>query len=464
MLVSGVWRLWLTPRRKSSLAASSSSSRAFWAPTRSNSWALRTATPISLANSSRRSWSARSQPRVAGRWPTSSAEPVLAGADHGSDRQRLARHALLGWARWRGRPRRIRASIIPNAVRASSAARPIEPVDAVARRRRDERGEDPAELPVAPLELRGEPVVALGEPGQLVVAGDDDRRRSGRRSTPGRRPRRSPAAGRSGRRRARRPRGPRAAPRWRSSGAGSAARSRPGSGASCWAATTTSPNEASGRTAAATRAIVRRVRNEIPLSTRSGRGWILGLEPRSLPGMSSSCAPEIGPGSGLPPRSPSETRAPIGRWGRSAGAASAVPGDGPVTVRCPVRASRSRRATPSGALDRDEPIADAADGQEVGRVVRVGFELRPQPAHRHPDVGRIRVLGLGPAAGEQGLGRHDLADVRHEGVEQPRFGRRQLDRLAVDERLAAMELEDDLRAEDQAAPRDLVAEPARARG
>ena len=58
MLVSGVWRLWLTPRRKSSLAASSSSSWAFWASTWANSWALRIATAISLANSSRRSWSA----------------------------------------------------------------------------------------------------------------------------------------------------------------------------------------------------------------------------------------------------------------------------------------------------------------------------------------------------------------------------------------------------------------------
>ena len=33
MLVSGVWRLWLTPRRKSSLAASSSRSWRFWAST-----------------------------------------------------------------------------------------------------------------------------------------------------------------------------------------------------------------------------------------------------------------------------------------------------------------------------------------------------------------------------------------------------------------------------------------------
>ena len=43
MLVRGVWRLWLTPRRKSSLAASSSRSWAFWASTCANSWALRIA-------------------------------------------------------------------------------------------------------------------------------------------------------------------------------------------------------------------------------------------------------------------------------------------------------------------------------------------------------------------------------------------------------------------------------------
>ena len=210
MLVSGVCRLWLTPRRKSSLAASSSRSRAFCGPTRSNSCALRTATPISLANSSSRSWSARSQPRVAGKWPTSTpsrSSPARSSARTG---QRLARDAFLDVDRRAGRPGAIRASTIPNAVRASSAARPIEPVDAVARRRGDQRGEDPAELPVAPLELGGEPVVALGEAGQLVVSGDHDRRASGRRSRPGRRPPRSRAAGRSGRTPSAKATGPRA--------------------------------------------------------------------------------------------------------------------------------------------------------------------------------------------------------------------------------------------------------------
>ena len=41
-----------------------------------------------------------------------------------------------------------------------------QPVDAVARRGRDERGEDPSELAVPALELGGEPVVALGETGR----------------------------------------------------------------------------------------------------------------------------------------------------------------------------------------------------------------------------------------------------------------------------------------------------------
>ena len=95
MLVSGVWRLWLTPRRKSSLAASSSRSWAFCASTWANSWALRMATAISLANSSRRSWSARSQRRVAGRWPTRTPSSLLAGAQDRPDRQRLAGDPLL---------------------------------------------------------------------------------------------------------------------------------------------------------------------------------------------------------------------------------------------------------------------------------------------------------------------------------------------------------------------------------
>ena len=69
MLVSGVCRLWLMPRRNSSFVASSSMSWAFCASTWANSWALRTATATWWANRSSRSWSARSQRRVAGSRP-----------------------------------------------------------------------------------------------------------------------------------------------------------------------------------------------------------------------------------------------------------------------------------------------------------------------------------------------------------------------------------------------------------
>ena len=50
-------------------------------------------------------------------------------------------------------------------------------VDPVAWRDAFDRGEDPPELLVAPLEVGCEAVVALGQPGELVVAGDADRGR-----------------------------------------------------------------------------------------------------------------------------------------------------------------------------------------------------------------------------------------------------------------------------------------------
>ena len=179
MLVSGVWRLWLTPRRKSSFAASSSRSWAFCASTWANSSALRIATATSLANRSSRSWSARSQRRVAGSRPTRTPSSLAAGAQDRPQRAatRRARPPRSGMVD--GSPRQTSASIIPNAIRASSAAR-------AARKSTPSRGDaaldrrkDPAQLPVAALEVRGQAVVALGEPRELVVAGHADR---GRRS------------------------------------------------------------------------------------------------------------------------------------------------------------------------------------------------------------------------------------------------------------------------------------------
>ncbi len=123
MLVSGVWRLWLTPRRKSSLAASSSSSWVFWAATRWKSWALRIATPISAANSSSRFWSAGSQARVAGRWPTirpRRSSPARSSARIGRGSPGTDSSSAIA----AGSTSRITASIIPKASRASSDARP----------------------------------------------------------------------------------------------------------------------------------------------------------------------------------------------------------------------------------------------------------------------------------------------------------------------------------------------------
>ena len=48
----------------------------------------------------------------------------------------------------------------------------------------------------------------------------------------------------------------------------------------------------------------------------------------------------------------------------------------------------------------------------------------------------------------------------HERVQQARLGRGELDGLAVDDRLTPMELEDDLRTEDEAPPRHPVTQSA----
>ena len=176
MLVSGVWRLWLTPRRKSSLAASSSSSWAFCASTWPNSWALRMATATSLANSSRRSWSARSQVRVAGSRPIEHADGVVADPQDGAQRAGLAGDDLLG--RDLGRIDQDHLGIEHPEGRLGVERRLAgQELDAVARRGALDGRQDPPELAVAPLEVGGQAVVAVGEPGQLVVAGDPDRRR-----------------------------------------------------------------------------------------------------------------------------------------------------------------------------------------------------------------------------------------------------------------------------------------------
>ena len=94
MLVNGVWRLWLMPRRNSSFAWSSSTSRCRCRSTWSNSSMFRIATATSLAYSSR-----GPDPRnpSAGRRqvPDQHAHPSSGKREHGADRARLARDVLL---------------------------------------------------------------------------------------------------------------------------------------------------------------------------------------------------------------------------------------------------------------------------------------------------------------------------------------------------------------------------------
>ncbi len=94
--VSGVCRLWLTPRRKSSLISLRCRSWTFCSWTWLNSSALRMATPISLANRSSSVWSARSHVWVAGRLAQEQADPLVAGAQLRADRDRDAGDPLLG--------------------------------------------------------------------------------------------------------------------------------------------------------------------------------------------------------------------------------------------------------------------------------------------------------------------------------------------------------------------------------
>ena len=137
----------------------------------------------------------------------------------------------------------------------------------------------------------------------------------------------------------------------------------------------------------------------------------------------------------------------------SARSAADDPGGGPPRLVSRVVEHRrqppppaSGRTRPRRRRRRHEPVADAADRLQVDRPVRVDLDLLAEPAHRDPDVRRVGVLGVGPAADEQRVGRDGLAEVRGEGVEQPRFGRRQLDHRAADGRLAPMQVEGQVRA------------------
>ena len=133
--------------------------------------------------------------RVAGRRPNSTPSSLAARPQDGPQRARLAGDRLLDRDRAPGRPSRPprrssrTPSVASSAARATSESTPSRG-DAVLDGR-----EDPAELAVAPLEVRRQPVVALGEAGELVVAGDLDRASTGRPPRPGRPPRANARSG-----------------------------------------------------------------------------------------------------------------------------------------------------------------------------------------------------------------------------------------------------------------------------
>ena len=164
------------------------------------------------------------------------------------------------------------------------------------------------------------------------------------------------------------------------------------------AISTTIPNAASGRTAAAMRPTVRRVRND-------------RLSPKPSPESSS----KVGPGS-----------ADAGQLGRRAGRDRSAIGlvDAASRGGCAVDRVVSHRP-PAGPPRRAG--SRSPDRLEVDRPIRVDLDLLAETPHRDPDVGGVGVLGVRPAPRQERLGRDGLADVRGEGVEEPRLGRRQLD-------------------------------------
>ena len=108
----------------------------------------------------------------------------------------------------------------------------------------------------------------------------------------------------------------------------------------------------------------------------------------------------------------------------------------------------------------DEPVADPANRHEVDRVVRIRLDLLAEAAHRHPDVRRVGVVGVAPAAVEERLRADRVAEVRRERVQQARLGRRRAGPARPDGRRLAPQVERELRADGQLAVRHLVAEPA----
>jgi hypothetical protein len=104
------------------------------------------------------------------------AQPLLAGPQLGPDRAGIARDHLLVLDRGRVDQQ---DQGIDHAEGSPGVGRgpPDEVLDPISGRRMLDRREDPAELPIAPLEGAGQAIVALGQARQLVVAADGDRGR-----------------------------------------------------------------------------------------------------------------------------------------------------------------------------------------------------------------------------------------------------------------------------------------------
>ena len=91
--------------------------------------------------------------------------------------------------------------------------------------------------------------------------------------------------------------------------------------------------------------------------------------------------------------------------GRSAGAPARVGPGGRSTGRLPASLTARSPLAPGGSCSRgrrsgDEPVADPANRHEVDRVVRIRLDLLAQAAHRDPDVGRVGIVRVAPAAVE----------------------------------------------------------------
>src|ERR1035437_2175257 len=108
----------------------------------------------------------------------------------------------------------------------------------------------------------------------------------------------------------------------------------------------------------------------------------------------------------------------------------------------------------------NEPVAEPADGQQVDWLVGIDFDLLAQTAHRDPDVGRVGLFRVGPAADEQSVSRDDLAEICCQGMEQARFCRGQLHFRVGDRRRPAVKIEREVRSEHQRLAWDPVAQPS----